>query len=188
MSARGTARTGAGSGSGDDGALRLVVRTDGAARGNPGPASCGAVLIDASRPDAHDPDAVPLAVIARPLGIRTNNVAEYAGVVLALRLARRLGALEVELVLDSNLIVEQLNGRWRVRDAKLRGLFDEARSLLAGFRRWSATHEPRARNRAADALANLALDDPEAAAAAERRYRERLLPDAAGEAAGESAG
>jgi ribonuclease HI len=147
------------------------VRTDGAARGNPGPASCGAILVDAARPDAWDPDAPPLAVIARPLGTRTNNVAEYAGVVLALRLARLMGAEEVDLVLDSKLIVEQLSGRWRVRDAKLRGLFDEARGLLAGFRRWSVTHEPRARNRAADALANLALDDPAAAAAAERRYR-----------------
>ncbi len=153
---------------------RLVIRTDGAARGNPGPASCGAILVDAARPDARDPDATPLAVIARPLGVRTNNVAEYAGVVLALRLARRIGAEEVDLVLDSNLIVEQLAGRWRVRDAKLRGLYDEARTLLGGLRRWSATHEPRARNRAADALANLALDDPDAAAAAERRYRAAL--------------
>jgi ribonuclease HI len=159
---------------------RLVIRTDGAARGNPGPASCGAVLIDASRPDAWDPDAPPLAVIARPLGTRTNNVAEYAGVVLALRLARRIGAREVDLVLDSNLIVEQLNGRWRVRDAKLAGLFEEARGLLAGLRRWSAVHEPRARNRAADALANLALDDPAAAAAAERRFRAALGLDEAG--------
>jgi len=88
---------------------------------------------------------------------------------LALRLARRLEAREVELILDSNLIVEQLNGRWRVKDAKLRGFFDEAREILATFDRWSAVHEPRARNRAADALANLALDDPEAAAQAEQR-------------------
>ena len=151
-----------------------MIRTDGAARGNPGPAACGAILVDASGPDAHDPDARPLAVIARPLGTRTNNVAEYAGVVLALRLARRLGAEEADLVLDSNLIVEQLNGRWRVRDAKLVGLHDEARRLLGALRRWSATHEPRARNRAADALANLALDDPDAAAALERQYRAAL--------------
>jgi probable phosphoglycerate mutase len=153
----------------DAGPLRLVIRTDGAARGNPGAAACGAVLIDAARPDARDPDAPPLAVVARALGTRTNNVAEYAGVVLALRLARRLGAAEVDLILDSKLIVEQLNGRWRVRDAKLAGLFAEATDLLRGFRSWSATHEPRARNRAADALANLALDDPAAAAAAEAR-------------------
>jgi ribonuclease HI len=106
-----------------------------------------------------------VAVISRPLGVRTNNVAEYAAVVLALREAERLGAVEVELVLDSMLLVEQLNGRWRVRDAKLRGLFEEARSRLTGFRRWSVRHERRASNRAADALANLALDDPAAAAA-----------------------
>ena len=144
--------------------LRLVIRTDGAARGNPGPASCGAVLLDADRPDAHDPAGEPLAVVARALGVRTNNVAEYAGLVLALREARRLGAVEVELLLDSKLIVEQLNGRWRVKDAKLKGLFGEAQRHLAMFRRWSAGHEPRERNHAADALANLALDDPEAAA------------------------
>ena len=96
--------------------------------------------------------------------MRTNNVAEYAGLVLALREARRLGAEEIDLRLDSKLIVEQLNGRWRVKDAKLQGLFAEARRHLASFARWSATHEPRARNRAADALANLALDDPDAAA------------------------
>jgi ribonuclease HI len=111
-----------------------------------------------------DPDAAPLSLIARPLGFRTNNVAEYAGTVLALREARRLGATQVDLRLDSKLIVEQLNGRWRVKDAKLKGLFAEARQHLAAFARWSAVHEPRARNRAADALANLALDDPLAAA------------------------
>ncbi len=144
--------------------LRLVIRSDGAARGNPGPASCGAVLIDAARPDAHDPDAPPLYAVAKALGVRTNNVAEYAGLVLALRAAHRLGAEEVELLLDSRLIVEQLNGRWRVRDLKLRGLHEEATRSLAAFRRWSAVHEPRIRNRAADALANLALDDPAAAA------------------------
>ncbi len=166
--------------------LRLVIRTDGAARGTPGPAACGAVLIDASRPDAHDPDAPPLAVIARALGTRTNNVAEYAGLVLALRLARQLGAVEVELILDSNLIVEQLNGRWRVKDAKLQGLFREATQLLAGLRRWTARHEPRARNRAADALANLALDDPEAAAVAERRFRDAIAPRARSQGSGET--
>jgi ribonuclease HI len=161
--------------------LRLVIRTDGAARGNPGPASCGAVLIDATRADAHDPDGEPLAVVARALGVRTNNVAEYAGLVLALREARRLGADEVELLLDSKLIVEQLNGRWRVKDAKLKGLFAEAQRHLGAFRRWSAGHEPRARNRAADALANLALDDPSSAemvvAAIARRNGREPRPD-----------
>ncbi len=150
---------------GRDGVVeRLVIRTDGASRGNPGPASCGAVLIDADGPDPYDPDALPAAVVARALGVRTNNVAEYAGLVLALREARRLGAQAIDLRLDSKLIVEQLNGRWRVKDAKLQGLHAEAQRHLGTFRRWSATHEPRVRNRAADALANLALDDPDAAA------------------------
>jgi probable phosphoglycerate mutase len=133
------------------------------------------VLIDGSGPDAEDPDALPVAVIARPLGVRTNNVAEYAALVLALREATRLGAEEVELRLDSKLIVEQLHGRWRVKDAKLKGLFAEARQLLDGFRQWGARHEPRARNRAADALANLALDNPQAAVQLEQEYRDRVV-------------
>jgi probable phosphoglycerate mutase len=131
------------------------------------------VLIDAGQPGADDPAALPVAVIARPLGVRTNNVAEYAGLVLALREAVRLGAMEVDLRLDSKLIVEQLNGRWRVKDAKLQGLFAEAVRHLRSFRRWSATHEPRARNHAADALANLALDDPEGASRLEEEVRRR---------------
>jgi ribonuclease HI len=155
----------------DGGERRLLIRADGAARGNPGPASCGAVLVDAARPDSRDPDVEPIAVIARALGRQTNNIAEYAGVILALRRAKELGADEVELALDSKLVVEQLSGRWKVRDAKLQPLHAEARGLLADFRAWKATHEPRARNRAADALANLALDDPDAAAAAERMTR-----------------
>lgn len=118
------------------------------------------MLIDATRPDAFRPDAMAVAVVARDLGIRTNNVAEYAGLVLALREAERLGAREVDLRLDSKLIVEQLNGRWRVKDVKLQGLFSEAVRRLDGLRRWSAVHEPRANNKAADALANMALDDP----------------------------
>lgn len=138
----------------------FVIRTDGAARGNPGPASLGAALFDLSRPDARDDRAVPDASISDYLGVQTNNVAEYTGVVRALELARELGAREVHLLLDSKLIVEQLAGRWRVKDAKLQGLFAEAIRHLKSLRHWSAVHEPRARNKAADALANMALDDP----------------------------
>jgi 8-oxo-dGTP diphosphatase len=127
------------------------------------------VLIDADRPDARRPDAPPLAVVARALGSRTNNYAEYTAVVLALRRAHELGADEVELVLDSKLVVEQLSGRWKVRHPAIRPLVDAAQAELAGFRRWSVRHEPRAANHAADALANLALDDPAAAAQAEER-------------------
>ena len=151
---------------------RLLIRTDGASRDNPGPASAGAVLIDATRPDAADPDAPPLSVVSRPLGVQTNNVAEYTALLLALKEAQRLGATEIDVRLDSKLIVEQLHGRWRVKDAKLKTLFAEAQELLAGFEQWDAAHEPRATNRAADALANLALDDPAAAARVEAKYRE----------------
>ena len=139
---------------------RLLIRTDGASRSNPGPASAGAVLIDASLPGAEAVDAPPLSVVARPLGVQTNNVAEYTALTLALEEAQRLGAREIDLRLDSKLIVEQLNGRWRVKDAKLQGLFAEAIRHLKPLRRWTAVHEPRARNKAADALANMALDDP----------------------------
>ena len=136
----------------------FVVRTDGAARGNPGPASAGAALFDLARPDARDPWASPDASISDYLGTQTNNVAEYTGVVRALELARDLGATEVHLLLDSKLIVEQLAGRWRVKDAKLIPLWASARGTLGGFRRWSATHVPRAQNSVADALANEAID------------------------------
>lgn len=125
------------------------------------------MLIDAEQPGAQRPDARPLAMVSRALGIQTNNYAEYTAVVLALEKARALGAREVELVLDSKLVVEQLAGRWKVRNVGLMPLVDRAQRLLAGFDRWSIRHAPRAANSAADALANLALDDPAAAAAAD---------------------
>ena len=140
----------------------FVIRTDGAARGNPGPASLGAALFDLERPDARDDRAVPDASISDYLGIQTNNVAEYTGVVRALDLARELGAREVHLLLDSKLIVEQLAGRWRVKDAKLIPLWTAARRTLSGFDRWSAAHVPRALNTVADALANEAIDRAQA--------------------------
>jgi probable phosphoglycerate mutase len=139
-----------------------VIRTDGAARGNPGPASLGAALYDLARPDARDDRAVPDASISDYLGIQTNNVAEYTGVVRALDLARELGAAEVHLLLDSKLIVEQLAGRWRVKDAKLIPLWSACRATLGGFERWSAAHVPRAQNSVADALANEAIDRTQA--------------------------
>jgi probable phosphoglycerate mutase len=138
--------------------LRLVIRTDGAARGNPGPAAAGAVLIDADAPGARDPLASPLASISDYLGVQTNNVAEYTAVVRALRLAAELGATEVHLLLDSKLIVEQVNARWRVKDAKLRPLHAEVVERLRGFTRWTAVHVRRAENSAADALCNEAID------------------------------
>lgn len=140
------------------GPRRLVIRTDGAARGNPGPASAGGVLIDADLPGADRPDAPPLATISEALGRQTNNVAEYTGLLRALALAEEMDAEQVTLLLDSMLIVEQLRGRWRVKDAKLAPLHAEAMARLGRFRAWSARHVPRSENRAADALANEALD------------------------------
>jgi ribonuclease HI len=116
------------------------------------------VLIDGDGPDALSPAAAPVATISDYLGTQTNNVAEYTAVVRALRLATELGAREVRLLLDSMLIVEQLNGRWRVRDAKLATLNEEARQLLGGFPYWTAVHVRRAYNSQADALANEAID------------------------------
>ena len=143
-----------------------IVRTDGAARGNPGPASAGAALFRADRADARDPRATPDASISDYLGVQTNNVAEYTGVVRALDLARELGASEEHLLLDSKLIVAQLAGRWRVKDAKLIPLWAAARATLNGFTRWTATHVPRAQNGVADALANEAIDRAHAGGAA----------------------
>jgi len=137
----------------------FVVRTDGAARGNPGPASAGAVLLSLARPDARDPRAEPDASISDYLGIQTNNVAEYTATVRAIALALELGARRLELLLDSKLIVEQLAGRWRVKDAKLRPLWAEALRMLRTLPDgWVAAHVPRAQNALADAMCNEAID------------------------------
>ena len=140
-------------------AIGFVVRTDGAARGNPGPASAGAVLLSLDCPDAHDHRATPDASISDYLGVQTNNVAEYTAVVRAIALGLELGARRLDLLLDSKLIVEQLAGRWRVKDAKLRPLWADAlkqlRTLPDG---WTAAHVPRAQNSLADAMCNEAID------------------------------
>jgi probable phosphoglycerate mutase len=119
-------------------------------------------LIEAAGPASRRPDAAPIASISEYLGAQTNNVAEYTAVVRALALAHELGASEVEMLLDSKLIVEQLQGRWRVKDAKLIPLHAEATAHLSRFSRWSATHVPRAQNTQADALCNEAIDRAQA--------------------------
>jgi len=136
----------------------LIGRTDGACRGNPGPASIGVALYDASRDGAEHPSAQPDATISAAIGTTTNNVAEWKALISAIELAAELGASELKLLLDSKLVVEQLHGRWRVRDAKLAPLCDEARARLARFAAWSAVHVPREENHQADALANEGLD------------------------------
>jgi ribonuclease HI len=130
--------------------VRVVVHVDGGARGNPGPAAAAAVV---STPDG---DVVDEA--HEYLGVATNNVAEYRGLLLGLGRARALGADEVEVVNDSELVAKQVNGLYKVKHPDMKPLHAAAMEALAGFARWSVRSVPRARNAAADALVNQALD------------------------------
>jgi ribonuclease HI len=130
--------------------VRLVVHVDGGSRGNPGPAAAAAVL---SSPDG---DVVGEAM--ETIGVATNNVAEYRAVLLGLRKARELGATEVELVNDSELVAKQLTGAYKVKHAAMKPLYLETLERLGEFQRWSIRSVPRAQNADADALVNQALD------------------------------
>jgi ribonuclease HI len=130
--------------------VRVVVHVDGGARGNPGPAAAAAVI--------SAPDGEVLDRAAELLGEQTNNVAEYRGLLLGLRRARELGASEVEVINDSELVARQVNGAYKVKHAALKPLHAEALALLAQFDAWSMRNVPRAQNAHADALVNEALD------------------------------
>jgi ribonuclease HI len=130
--------------------VRLVVHVDGGARGNPGPAAAAAVL---STPDG---DVVDEA--HEFLGVATNNVAEYRGLLLGLERAHALGADEVDVVNDSELVAKQVNGLYKVKHPDMRPLHARAIEALRSFDRWSIRSVPRAENAAADALVNQALD------------------------------
>jgi ribonuclease HI len=129
---------------------RLVVHVDGGARGNPGPAAAAAVL--------SEPGGAVVDEAAEVLGEATNNVAEYRGLLLGLRRARELGATEVEVVNDSELVARQVNGVYKVKHAAMKPLHAQALALLAQFDAWSMRNVPRAQNAEADALVNEALD------------------------------
>ena len=130
--------------------MKLVVHVDGGARGNPGPAAAAAVLSTA------DGDVVDEA--HEYLGVATNNVAEYRGLLLGLRRARELGADEIEVVNDSELVAKQVKGEYKVKHPDMKPLHAAAREALGDFGRWSIRSVPRAENAAADALVNQALD------------------------------
>jgi ribonuclease HI len=130
--------------------VKLVVHVDGGSRGNPGPAAAAAVL---STPDG---DVVDEAAVT--LGTATNNVAEYRGLLLGLERAAALGATEVEVINDSELIAHQVTGRYKVKHPDMKPLHAEALRALGGFERWSIRPVPRAQNADADALVNQALD------------------------------
>jgi ribonuclease HI len=129
---------------------RLVVNVDGGSRGNPGPAAIAAVIAS--------PDGELLEELAERIGEATNNIAEYRALLLGLERARALGAREVELIGDSELVVRQVHGQYKVKDGTLRGLRDQVEAALSEFDRWSFRHVRREDNEAADLLVNEALD------------------------------
>jgi ribonuclease HI len=131
--------------------VRVVVHVDGGARGNPGPAAVAAV--------ATTPDGDELAERKLYIGEATNNVAEYRALLLGLELARDLGAEEVEVINDSELIARQIGGEYKVKHAGLKPLFTEAMRELRGFRKWSVRPVRREHNARADELVNEALDE-----------------------------
>jgi ribonuclease HI len=129
---------------------RLTVNVDGGARGNPGPAAIGVVV--------RSGNGEVLEERAERIGRATNNVAEYRALLLGLELAATHGASELELIGDSELIVRQVEGRYKVKDAALRELHAEVMKALRGFDRWSIRHVRRESNADADRLVNEALD------------------------------
>ena len=130
--------------------MKLVVHVDGGARGNPGPAAAAAVV--------STPGGDVLDEAKQTLGVATNNVAEYRGLLLGLERARALGATEVDVVNDSELVAKQVNGEYKVKHPDMKPLHAQARAALEGFDRWTVRSVPRAQNAAADALVNAALD------------------------------
>jgi ribonuclease HI len=139
---------------------RCTVYTDGGARGNPGPAAAGGVILAL--------DGTVLDEVTEYLGVATNNVAEYQALILTLRRTLELGCRRVDVKLDSELVVKQINGDYRVKDQKMIPLHAEVRRLLAQFDDRTVAHVRREENRHADKLVNDVLD-ARAAAELERR-------------------
>ncbi|MFV2083079.1 bifunctional RNase H/acid phosphatase [Micromonospora sp. LOL_021] len=131
--------------------MKVVVEADGGARGNPGPAGYGAVVLDA------DTGAV-LAERGEALGVATNNVAEYQGLIAGLRVAAEIGATAVDVRMDSKLVVEQMCGRWQIKNPGLRPLAAQAATLVREFDSVRFSWIPREQNKRADTLANQAMD------------------------------
>lgn len=162
--------------------MRVVVEADGGSRGNPGPSGYGAVVLDS------DTGAV-LAERFEALGIATNNVAEYSGLIAGLEAAAELGAALVEVRMDSKLVVEQMSGRWQIKNPGLRPLAAKAAQLVRRFDGVTFEWIPRARNTRADALANRAMDGAEGKPPAPEPEppREVAGPDSPGRAAAREA-
>ncbi len=132
-------------------APRTRLYTDGAARGNPGPAGAGAVIVS---PEGHI-----VAKVGKFLGDNTNNYAEYMGLILGLKRARAMGIKELQILADSELLVRQLKGEYQVKAANLKPLHEEAKALLGAFPSIEIRHIPREQNSAADEMSNRAIDE-----------------------------
>ena len=130
--------------------MKAVLHVDGGARGNPGPAAIGVVI--------STPEGEVLDELGETIGVATNNVAEYRGLLRGLERARALGATEVDVINDSELVARQLTGAYKVKHPAMKPLHAEATAALAGFDRWSIRSVPRAQNARADELVNQALD------------------------------
>jgi ribonuclease H / adenosylcobalamin/alpha-ribazole phosphatase len=150
-------------------AERVIVEADGGSRGNPGPAGYGAVVRDAAT-------GAVLAERKDAIGVDTNNVAEYRGLLAGLQAAAELGATSVIVRMDSKLVVEQLSGRWQVRHERLRPLAREAAALRNSFAEVAFEWVPRAQNRHADRLANEAMDEAAGGPTAGRSARSSAAP------------
>lgn len=133
--------------------MKAILNTDGGARGNPGPAGIGVVV--------KDEDGIVIDEIARPLGRTTNNVAEYEALIAGLKLALDHGVTELEVHIDSELVVHQLEGKWKIKNERLRGLAVTAQTLLGRFEAVTIKHVRRSQNTHADQLANRAMDEAE---------------------------
>ena len=128
----------------------ISIQFDGGSRGNPGPAAVGVVL--------RAEDGTFLVTLGRFIGRATNNVAEYRALITGLQKAKELGARKIRVLGDSELIVKQMRGEYRVKNAELKGLYDEAQFLYRQFDEASIEHNYREKNALADRLANLAMD------------------------------
>ena len=129
---------------------KIIINVDGASRGNPGPAAIGAILKDET--------GNVLGRVSRALGVTTNNQAEYQAIIAGLEKAIGIGAKQIAVKSDSKLVVEQINGRYKIKNTALRPLYLKAAELAGKLENFSIVYVPREQNAEADALANKALD------------------------------
>lgn len=144
--------------------MKGVLFTDGGARGNPGPAGIGVVLTDAA--------GGVLGEIGRSIGVATNNIAEYKALIAGLELALESQVRELTVHVDSELVAQQVQGNWKIKNERLRALAARAQGLAAKFESFAIVHVPRAQNARADALANIGMDG---ASTSDERFEQGTL-------------